>query len=156
LVEQARVLNRDDRLSGEAGDQGDLLIGERLYLLPIDGDHADQLSLLDHRYHENGASAGRLGEGYRPRLAIEIGGLRSEVGNVLHQPGLGDPGKGILLTKTENWISAPPLRPCRGGAVHRGYPKSVIFVQQKIAKFGIAYASGILQHRLEHWLQFAR
>src|SRR5262249_28877249 len=32
---------------------------------------------------------------------------------------------------------------------------SVIFVQQKIAKLGVAYASGILQHRLEHWLQLA-
>src|SRR5262249_3801468 len=51
-----------------------------------------------------------------------------------HPPGLSNAGKGILRTKTENWIAAPQLRPCRGGAVHRGYPEGIPFVQQKIAE----------------------
>ena len=43
LVEQARVLDRDDGLGSEVFDQFDLLVGERTDLLAIDGDRADQL-----------------------------------------------------------------------------------------------------------------
>ena len=156
LVEQAGVLDGDDGLGGEVRDQLDLLVGERPHLLAIDGDHADQLALLEHRHHENGARAGRLGERYRPGLAIEVGRFSSEVGDVLHPPGLGNASKGILRTKTENRIAEPQLRPRRRSAVHRGYTKGITFVQQKIAKLGLADARGVLQHRLEHRLQFAR
>src|SRR5215831_5656570 len=46
LVEQARVLDGDDRLAGEVLDQLDLLVSERAHLLTIDGDRTDQLTLL--------------------------------------------------------------------------------------------------------------
>ena len=46
LVEQARVLDRDDGLVGEVFDQFDLLVGEWPDLLSIDCDRADQLSSL--------------------------------------------------------------------------------------------------------------
>src|SRR5262245_9834168 len=50
LVEEARVLDRDDSLAGEVRDQLDLLIGEGTDLLPIDEDRADKLVLFQHRH----------------------------------------------------------------------------------------------------------
>ena len=50
LVEQPRVLDGDDGLSGEVLHQRDLLVGERPDLLAIDRDRADQLVLLEHRH----------------------------------------------------------------------------------------------------------
>ena len=52
LVEQARVLDGDDGLGGEARQQLDLPIGERANLLALDADGADQLAVFEHR-HDN-------------------------------------------------------------------------------------------------------
>jgi hypothetical protein len=41
LVEQAGVLDRDDGLAGEIGEQRDLLVGEGMNLLTIDGDDSN-------------------------------------------------------------------------------------------------------------------
>ena len=46
LVQQPRVLDGDDGLSGEIFDQVDLLIRERPHLLAIDADDADQVPHL--------------------------------------------------------------------------------------------------------------
>src|SRR5262245_1442973 len=50
LVEQASVFDRDDALRSEVCKQLDLLVGERPHLLAIDGNRADNLALLEHRY----------------------------------------------------------------------------------------------------------
>ena len=81
LVEQPRVLDGDDGLRGEVLHQLDLLVGERPHLLAIDGDGADQLVVLEHRHGENGAGAGELDE-RRPLVALEVGRLASDVGDV--------------------------------------------------------------------------
>ncbi len=44
--------------AGEVLDQVDLLLGERANLLAVDGDRADQLVVLQHRYGEHRSSAG--------------------------------------------------------------------------------------------------
>ena len=49
LIQEARVLDSDDGLSREVRDQFNVLFGERLRLLPIDDDIADQLALFQHR-----------------------------------------------------------------------------------------------------------
>src|SRR5262249_39526288 len=48
LVEQPRVLDGDDGLRGEVGDQLDLLVGKGAYLLAVDGDDANQFVLFEH------------------------------------------------------------------------------------------------------------
>ena len=68
LVEQARVLDGDDGLSGEVRDQLDLLVGERTDLLAVDGDRTDQLVVLEHRHDQQGPSAAELGERRPPRI----------------------------------------------------------------------------------------
>jgi len=46
LVEQACVLDGDDRLGGEVLDQLDLLVGEWAHFLPVDGDRAKERIFL--------------------------------------------------------------------------------------------------------------
>ena len=48
LVEQPRVLDRDDSLRGEVLDQVDLFVGEGADLLTVDGKCANQLTFLEH------------------------------------------------------------------------------------------------------------
>ena len=50
LAEQPRILYGDDSLRGEVLDQLDLLVVESQHLLPVDGDGADQLVVLEHRH----------------------------------------------------------------------------------------------------------
>src|SRR5512144_3082155 len=49
LVEQSRVLDRDDGLRGEVLKQLDLSRGEGAQLLAVDDDGADELVVLEHR-----------------------------------------------------------------------------------------------------------
>ena len=55
LVQEPRVLDGDDRLVGEVGDQRDLLVGERADFLALDADDADDLLVLKHRYVNSGS-----------------------------------------------------------------------------------------------------
>src|SRR5262245_17810744 len=59
LLEQACVLDGDDGLVGEAGDQGDLLIGERANFGTVYDEGSDQLVLLAHWHSDK-----------RPRAAV--------------------------------------------------------------------------------------
>src|SRR5215472_9444746 len=83
LVQQPGIFDSDNRLRGEVLHQLNLLVGERADLLTVDSDRTDQLILLEHRYDQNGASAGYLGQGNRRWLAFDVGLLQSEVGDVL-------------------------------------------------------------------------
>ena len=56
FVEQPRVLDGDDGLGGEILHQFDLLVGERPHLLPVDGECADRLTVLDQRRGQDGAT----------------------------------------------------------------------------------------------------
>ena len=48
LAEQPRVLDGDGRLIGEGLQQGDLAVGERQNLVPLDGDRSQQLVRPEH------------------------------------------------------------------------------------------------------------
>ena len=54
LGHQPRILDRDHRLSGEALQQRDLGLGERLYLGPQRTDPTDISAILPQRYQQNG------------------------------------------------------------------------------------------------------
>ena len=60
LVEQSRVLDGDDGLSGEVLDQLNLLVGERADLLAIDENGADQLVILQHWHLDQGPRAAKF------------------------------------------------------------------------------------------------
>jgi hypothetical protein len=71
LVKQAGILDSDDGLLGEIGDQLNLLVGKRSDLLPVDDDGTDHFVVLEHRYCGNGASIGELDQ-----CPVRLGRLR--------------------------------------------------------------------------------
>ena len=82
LVEQARVLDGDDGLRGEVLDQLDLLVGEGPHFLAIDRDRADQLVVLEHRHIQQSPESSEIDGGHEDRLALDIGCLGSDVGDM--------------------------------------------------------------------------
>src|SRR5262249_27642065 len=72
LVEEAGVLNGDDRLVGEVLDQLNLLVGERTDFLAIDGNGADELIRLEHWHESQCVDAGELDCRDGQRMAVEI------------------------------------------------------------------------------------
>src|SRR6516165_9515535 len=57
LVEQARVLDGDDGLIGEAREQSYLLVAERPHLLTVDAERANHPFLLEHRHDKKSPCA---------------------------------------------------------------------------------------------------
>ena len=129
LIEQARVLDGDDRLAGEARDQLDLLVGERPHLGAVDGDRADQLVLLEHRYHENCASAGQFSHGNWPWLAVDVGALQSEIGYVSQLLRRDNAAKRMGGAEADYRIASPQRIPFRRRALHRHDPECLCVVQ---------------------------
>src|SRR5262249_52111496 len=82
FVEQASVLDGDDRLGREVRDQFDLLVGKGADLLAIDGDHADQLVLIKHRHGDEGASTCKLNSADAKRAAFSVRILYPDISNV--------------------------------------------------------------------------
>src|SRR2546421_84580 len=76
LVQQPGVLDCDDGLGSEARHQRDLLVSEGPNLLSIDGDCAEQLTLLEHRHNEICACSSKLkgggAHGKKGRLRLDV------------------------------------------------------------------------------------
>src|SRR5262245_13391390 len=82
LVEQARVLDGDDGLAGKILDQLDLLVCKRVDFLAVYRDSAEQLLFLEHWDSKIGPSAGKFDQGNDGIIALDIGLLSPEIGNV--------------------------------------------------------------------------
>ena len=82
FVEQAHVLDGDDGLVGEVGDQLDLLVGERADLLPINRDRADQLVFLQHRHEKQRSGAAHVGQRHDGGKALPVALVVSDVRNL--------------------------------------------------------------------------
>ena len=147
LVEQARVLDGDDSLGGEVLDQLDLLVGERTDLLPIDGDRADQHFVFKHRHTDAGARA--------TERRCPADGFSGIVGRVTH---LLRPHDAFEQAARRWLISAAGLEKFgkrRRHVVHCPHAHPSIFMEVQHAEVGFADAHRVLQHGLEHRLQFA-
>jgi hypothetical protein len=77
LVEQPRVLHRDDCLRRETLQQRDLLLSERSHFLAIEGDRVQEGAFLAQRHRDHRAGAAELDEG-APRRAL-VAGLGGDV-----------------------------------------------------------------------------
>src|SRR5262249_25925783 len=84
LVEQARVLDRNDGLGSEVRDQLDVLVGEGAYFLAIDGDGADQLALLQHRHQQQRPGAAEVGQLHERCKPFAVSRFRRDVGDLEH------------------------------------------------------------------------
>ena len=69
FVEQPGILDGDDGLRGEVLDQLDLLVGERQPFLAVDGDGANQLIVLEHRYGKESSGSSCFDERDDPGIA---------------------------------------------------------------------------------------
>ena len=94
LVQQPRVLDGDHRLGGEVLDQLDLLVGERPDLLAEDVENIPiSFLILEHRHdHELCVTPTEFDGGHRHRIALDVDGLRHQVGDMRHLLGLRSPG----------------------------------------------------------------
>src|SRR6266516_1291576 len=107
LVEQPGVLNRDDGLFRKVRDQRNLLLGEPSDLPAIDGNQADDLVLLEHRYDEQRPDPGEFDVGNRQRIAVEVNLIRTQVSDMDRLPCPRRPGDRAIWSGTQH--SAPHL-----------------------------------------------
>src|SRR5262249_55095442 len=108
LIEQARILDGDDGLGREVGDQLDLLIAERSDLLAINDDGADKLVFLEHGNAKEGSATSDFDCGDAQRIAFGIGRFGSEVRNVNDLLRIEDSAKASLWAG-KYWSTIPQL-----------------------------------------------
>src|SRR5271166_6427291 len=65
LVDESRVLHRDNRLRGETFQYRDLLFGEGTDPMAMGADEADQAGVLAQRHKQSGAQIRKLEKGTR-------------------------------------------------------------------------------------------
>src|SRR5262249_6477479 len=87
VVQQPGVLDRDDGLAREVLHQRDLLVREWPNLPAINGNQADDLVLLEHRYDEQCPDPGEFDAGNRQRVAVDVDLLRTQVSDMDRLPG---------------------------------------------------------------------
>ena len=104
FVEQPDILDGDDGLAREIGDQLDLLLAEWAHLLAVDGDRPDQLVLLEHRYGDQCADACGVDPRNRQWIAAEIGFIEPQVGDLDRLPALATRAR---VTSGPGWNTAP-------------------------------------------------
>ncbi len=79
LVEQPGVLDGDDGLVGEIGEQRDLFVREGTNFLTINRDCPNQLIILEHRHNHVGPNATKFDAGDSHRVAFSVSPCRCEV-----------------------------------------------------------------------------
>src|SRR5262245_30220036 len=107
LVEQPGVLDGDDGLGGEILNQLDLLVGERLRLLAVNDNRADQLVVLEHRRGSNRSCTTQFGE-VPQRPIFNVTRLCRDVGDVCDLP---RPSPLWVKSSHMRYKSACPLTP---------------------------------------------
>src|SRR5262249_25313137 len=105
FVEQAGVLDRNDRLGGKILNQLDLLIGERAYLLTVDGDYADEVVLLEHGYLQNRPRTRDVNQRDGSLSASEISLICLNVRNMNYLLCRGNATEGVCRTGTNQRIA---------------------------------------------------
>ena len=149
FIEQPRVLDGDDGLSGEVLHQRDLLVGERPNFLAVDDDGADQFIILEHR--ERRATFARRPSlcGRRNQRAFRAT-LFSHIGDVLtsfcrhdaieRRPG----GAGTIQRSQPLFDKLEAALPSIATARNRSALEPV-----QRPELGLANAGRVLQHGLE-------
>src|SRR5262249_24755996 len=84
LVQQPRVLDGDDGLGGEIRHQLDLFVGEKPYLVAIDGNGTNQLVFFQHWNHQKGPCTAVVREvNYRSK-AFDVALIVSKILDLQH------------------------------------------------------------------------
>ena len=154
LVEQPRILDRDDSLGGEVRQKLNLLIGKGPNLLAIDDNGAHHLTFLEQWHDDMSPRACGIDKRHDAGVSVEITLVLPKVVDVKDFFGLGDAVKrGTRQTASHRF--APEPFGIVGHAVHRHRSKVVSLSQEQIADLGFANARRVFQHRLEYRLKIA-
>src|SRR5262249_13650693 len=156
LIEEARVLDRDDGLLGEARHQRDLLVGERAHLLTVEIDGSDQLISFEHWDRDHRPISSQLGSGDDGWNALNVWPRRRDVGDLRDLFRAGNSPKGWVGERIEYWFPFAGLDICGRGVVKRCGVKTVAIIRVEGAELRLAEARRVRQHRLENGLQLAR
>ena len=157
LVEQSRILDGDDRLSGEVLHQLDLLVGEGANFLAVDGERANQFVLLQHGDSQkcphatkfDGCNGGWVASVGVALLRCGIGDVNDPLGSqhaTRHSFRIGTIERRISSRFREGW-----RRVVRGD---KGQGVAVPAID--IPKRGVADTDRVLQHGGEHALKITR
>src|SRR5262249_4723083 len=155
LVEQPRVLNGDDRLAGEVGDQFDLLFGEGTHLLSQDINRADQLVLLEHRNGKHASIARDLDRVEDKRVALDVGLRRPNICHMCCPLGGSDTTEWHVRWWPNERLTCERLDIRWRGIVRGHGTKGVRVTQEQRTELGLANAYRVLKDGVKHWHQFA-
>jgi hypothetical protein len=158
LVKQPRILDGDNCLCREIGDQFDLLVGECADLQAVDGDRTDHVVLLKHRHAQETPCAGRFDKGNYRRSTLDISLVLREIRNMLHRLGSDDSReRNVWKTSDMNHgLTLAPFNIRRRRIVHRADAEPVSLAKLQIPELCAAQARRILQDRIENRLQLSR
>src|SRR5437660_3552581 len=107
-------------------------------------------SFLKQRHNQQGPSASKIGEP-APRVLR----LRQDIFDMDHPLGSREVAEGGFRMGADDGFAPPQLGVGRRRTMERNMPESAIFVERHGAEVRLAYARRVLQHRVEHGLQFA-
>ena len=122
--------------------------------MPVDADGADHLVVLKHWHGEQGSNSAKIDRRNPHRIARGIGRVRGSVFD-LDNPLCCDDAAEVGIRAWMNELVQPRFDVGRRRAVHGNGTEAIAFAEVHRAEFGLADARGILQHGLEHRLQFA-
>ena len=150
LVEEAHVLDCDQRLIGERLHQGDLPIAERTHFPPPRGDDPDQLGVPQHGHRQDRPRVFKTVS--RRRHPLRVG---KNIGDV-HDPALesGPPGRRLAA-----WADAAAVQVCgelRRRVLVRGGVEELAVPQEKRGDVGIAEPRHVGEDRVVDGLEVGR
>src|SRR5215471_7411282 len=148
FVEQARVLDGDDRLGGEVRNELDLLVRKWPDFGAVDDEGTNQLVLPPHGHADERASASVLGR--RPRVAF----YRC-VGTLDELLCLQKAIEGSSGNRQKRPALPEVLGICRWYAQRSRHVECAVITIEH-TKLGLADRDGMFQHRLKHRLQLSR
>src|SRR5262249_27426005 len=132
-----------------------LLICKWANFLAIDGDRAEKLAFLEHRYGEKRARPGQFDHGHARWLALDIGPLLRDISNVDRLIGLDQATESVSRVPWKG--SLPDMgRKSRFHIPHGLGPERIAIVSRQSAEARFAKPSRVGEYGLEHGLQFAR
>src|SRR5262249_17482074 len=131
-----------------------LLVGEWADLPPVDADAPDKLVFFKHWHRDKGPSASDVNE--CARGLVVVGRFLPNIGDLNRPFRCDQMCKAGAGSSGQHWAGAA-FRDVfrRQRAMYCHDAEGIAFTKHERAELGVAYARGVLQHRLEYRLQLA-
>src|SRR5262249_12559148 len=148
-----RVVDGDDGLVSEVLHQLDLPIGERADDLPVNANSADQLTVFEHRYADHRPIAGEFGGGNDRWITLDVGLHPPNVGGLHNLFGSGDPSKGSVRLRSDQWFALARVGICGRGVVHGNHAERIAVAKEQRTERRLTDANSVRENGPEYRLQ---